>query len=390
MEIAHFIYDNKISNIEDLKKTFENEPYNLKIKEDVNIDNLVIICNTDKSDFNLKIVNECNGLILDKNTLKIVCYTFDKCSNSLEIPNIFDFNNLYIENSIEGTLVRLYYFNNNWALSTKKCIDASKASWISNKSFYELFNECINTESNKINQENLNKNYCYSFIIVHPENSIVINYKNRYPELYHISTRNMETLEEIDVDIGIKKNYKMIVERHETEKIIENVMNSRDLLYEGIIFIDIHYRRWKIKTPIFNRARELWGNTNNRLFRYIELRKDSNMLHEYLLYFPHDNTLFYEYENRLKNLSHDILKYYSGKHILKNIDKIPYYYSKIIYRLHGDFFKDKVKTNYTKIMITLLDTDIKLVCYMLNNYEKSLVSNEVNMSIEEDIMDNNV
>ena len=132
METTRFICENKINSIEELKKVFENEPYNLKIKEDTNITNLFLIYNTDKSDFNLKIVNECNGLIFDKNTFKIVCYTFDKFSNSLEIPNIFDFNNLYIENAIEGTLVRLYYANDNWLLSTKKCIDSSSNAFSNN------------------------------------------------------------------------------------------------------------------------------------------------------------------------------------------------------------------------------------------------------------------
>jgi len=384
MKTTRFIFENNISNIEELKKVFENEPYNLKIKEDPNV---FVIHNTDKSDFNLKIVNECNGLIFDKNTMKLVCYTFDKCSNSLEIPNTLDFNNLYIENAIEGTLVRLYYANDNWLLSTKKCIDSSKASWISTKSFHQMFTECLNTSTSTIDQNNLNKDYCYSFIIVHPENNIVVKYQ--FPVLYHISTRNMTSLEEIDVDIGIQKMFRTKAEPNQIQYVIDSLMNTRELFYEGIIFIDMQFNRWKLRTPVFNRARELWGNTNSRLFRYVELRKDSNMLDEYLMYFPGDRNMFLDYENRLKNLCHDILKYYSGKHILKNVEKVPYYYSKIIYRLHGEFFKDKVKTNYTKIMITLLDTDIKLVCYMLNNYEKSLenkMNEEVNMS-NEDVMD---
>jgi hypothetical protein len=54
------------------------------------------------------------------------------------------------------------------------------------------------------------------------------------------------------------------------------------LAEKGVVFIDENYNRWKLRTAIFNHARELWGNTNNRMFRYMELRKDSNLLHEYL------------------------------------------------------------------------------------------------------------
>lgn len=374
METRSFIIENNISNIDELKKIFENEPYNLIFKEDESINNLCLIHNSEKSNFNLKIVNECNGIIIDKNTMDILCYTFDKCNNSLEIPNDFDFDNLYIENAIEGTIVKLYYTNENWLLSTKKCIDSSKASWISTKNFHQMFTECINTTSIII-EDKLNKDYCYSFIIIHPENSIVVKYQ--YPVLYHVSTRNMKTFEEIDVDVGIQKMPRTKICKENINDVIENLMNTKELFYEGLIFIDTQYRRWKLRTPVFNRARELWGNTNNRLYRYIELRRDGNLLNEYLMYFPCDRDVFIEYENRLKNVAHDILKYYSGKHILKNIEKVPYYYSKIIYKLHGDFFKDKVKTNYSKIVVTLLETDVKLVNYMLNNFEKSIEQDDI-------------
>ncbi len=86
MELTNFIQKNNIANFDSLKSILENDPYNLKIKEDNNLQTLCLIHNQDKSDFNNKIVNECNGIILDKNTLKIICYTFDKCEET-NFPN---------------------------------------------------------------------------------------------------------------------------------------------------------------------------------------------------------------------------------------------------------------------------------------------------------------
>ena len=49
----------------------------------------------------------------------------------------------------------------------------------------------------------LNPNNCYSFIVSHPENNII--YKPVKPILYHISTRDLTNLNEIDEDIGVSK-----------------------------------------------------------------------------------------------------------------------------------------------------------------------------------------
>ena len=143
MDFNNFIRTNRIDDYSTLKNYLELDPYNLKFKEDINYPNLLLIYNTEKSDFNLKIVNECNGLIIDKDKLNIVCYTFDKCNNSEVIPDNLDKDNLFIECAAEGTLIRLYYNYGKWIFSTKKCIDASKAKWLSSRNFIDLFFDCI-------------------------------------------------------------------------------------------------------------------------------------------------------------------------------------------------------------------------------------------------------
>jgi hypothetical protein len=373
MELLNFINNNQILNYDILKTTLESEPFNLKIKEDVNFPTLFLIYNGDNSNKDLAIVNECNGIILDKNTFQIVCYSFNKCSEQITIPDNLDKNNLYIENAIEGTLVRYFNYNGTWILSTKKCIDASKSRWISTKSFYQLFEECL-LGKNII--EILNPNYCYSFIITHPENNIVVNYIE--PFLYHICTRDMITMNEIEEDIGIFKLTKTLITKDKIDDIIQNIIITKQLCFEGLIFIDINYNRWKIRNPYFKRAREVWGNTNNRLFRFIELRKDIDLLYEYLTYFPKDQDIFNSFEYSIKELASYILSIYIRKHILKNNTKIPYYLVKIIYKLHGDFIKDKIRTDLNKIGLTLLNIDTKLLCFMLNHYEKNSNKDVVN------------
>ena len=365
MELVNFIKDICNNNFDILKQVLESEPYNLKIKEDIETPELFLIHNTDKSNISLKIVRECNGIILEKNTFKILCYTFDKCIDSETFDKTINLDNLYVEKAIEGTLVRLFYYNNLWRLSSKKCINAYKSKWLSEKNFGLLFEECINFD---IIKSNLDINYCYSFIITHPENNIVVNYVK--PIAYHISSRDLNNLSEIDVNIGIEKINKEFINKNNLEEFIKNIMNEPSLNYEGCIFIDNTYNRQKVRTPIFNKVRNLWGNTNNRFYRYLELRSNVNLLNDYLIYFVNDKEIFLTYEKSIGSMAQTILELYISKHIKKEDIKIPYFFSKIIYNLHGDFIKTKVITNYNKIMLVLLETPPKKIMFMYNHLIK--------------------
>jgi len=388
MELTNFIKDVCCYNYDMLKQVLESESYNLKIKEDNETPELFLIHNTDKSNISLKIVRECNGIILEKTTFKILCYTFDKCIDSETFDKNINLDNLYVEKAIEGTLVRLFYYNNQWRLSSKKCIDAYKSKWLSEKNFGLLFEECINY--NEIITK-LDINYCYSFIITHPENRIVVNY--HVPIAYHISTRDLRDLSEIDTNIGVEKIVKEFINKNNLEEFINinitsyNILNSQTIInYEGCVFIDSNYNRQKVRTPIFNKVRNLWGNTNNRFYRYLELRSNINLLNEYLTYFVNDkeNCLFYE--RKIGNMAQTILELYISKHIKKENIKIPYFFSKIIYNLHGDFIKTQVITNYNKIMLVLLETPPKKIMFMYNHLTK--YNNSVNTDVNEFIEEN--
>ena len=364
MELANFIQKNNITNFESLRIILENDPYNLKIKEDNNFQTLCLIHNHDKSNFSNKIVNECNGIILDKNTLKIICYTFDKCSEETNFPNNLDTNQLFMEYSIEGSLIRLYNYDNKWILSTKRCIDANKSKWLSTKNFVELFYECLGN----INlDEIINPKYCYSFIISHPENNIVS--KEGIPTLYHVSTRDMNTLKEITLNIGVPVLERLSIPNDKISELLSQSLNDINKFYEGYMFIDIHYNRWKLQKPHFKKIRGLWGNNNNKFFRYLELRNDINLLQEYLGYFQSDKDDFLKYESDINNFAQIILEYYSRKHITKIDKNVPFYFSKLIYKLHGDYFKTRIKTDHNKIMIDLLELDPKQICFMMNKHK---------------------
>jgi hypothetical protein len=383
MEFYKFISDNGISNFEDLKSLLSVEPYFIKVKEDNVLTNLALLHNeVGKSDFNNKIVRICNGIIIEKSTLKIVCYTLEKCEEDNKVSAELDFeNDIYIQNCVEGALIRLFNYNNEWVVSTKKCINSSNSKWISQKSFFQLFLEAFPSFTND-KLETLNKNYCYSFILSHPENDIIN--KRSPPLLYHILTRDMNTLAEINVDIHLPKLSTCLTTRDDfgsLEKMYEYYRVDKNMGCEGFMLIDSKGRRHKIIKDLTKYIRNLWGNNNNRFFRYLELRKDLNLLNEYLFYFGYDKPLFLNYEGVVSQLAHSIFGVYMNKFIMKTSNDVPFFYKKIIYNIHGDFLKTREQITPYKILYFLGLLDPKQICYMLNNLNKVENTNNVPMEL---------
>ena len=148
---------NNINNVDTLKNFISKEEYKLKFKED---NNLILIFNDQNSNIQEELVRFFNGVIIDKNTLNIICYTFDKCLEETNInQNLFD-TNVRIQPVYEGTLMRVYFYNDKWNISTKKMINAYNAKWASSKSFGEMFEEIFPTHASYFE----NKSYSLEFI----------------------------------------------------------------------------------------------------------------------------------------------------------------------------------------------------------------------------------
>ena len=278
-------------------------------------------------------------------------------------------SDLYIEPAYEGTLVRVFYSNQTWQFSTKKMINANNAHWVSPKSFGELFLEIFNQEI----LVNLNKNHCYSFLMSHNENNVVLKYDKNF--LIHICTVDLVQNCEIEVDIGIQKNSRVKIENSNNDYLIpyiEELKNNGHNTEAGYILITSDYKRQKINKKLYSEHRELWGNTNNRLFRYLHLRKNNDILMKYLNYFTTDKELFLKYEHYLMGISTYILDVYRNRHMTKTIQKIPFYMRDIIYKIHGMYLKTKNKVVFQDVNLMLYELDEKRFCFIINHIEKDM------------------
>lgn len=134
------------------------------------------------------IEKECRSLVIDYNG-KIINYTFNDPIYNNEARhhylNLEDDEMKYYK-SYDGTLVSVFHFNNEWFYSTRRCLDADKSIFKSEKSHYIMFMECIDEMGlDKDSFENcLNKEHTYHFVLIHHQNYHHVNYKNRFGENY--------------------------------------------------------------------------------------------------------------------------------------------------------------------------------------------------------------
>lgn len=281
LKLLEFI--NTHANWEEL---LAEKPYCLKIKRD---DGYIIFSyNQIDSDFYNPLVRECRGIILEENTFKPVCVPFFKFGNYGEgyVPDI-DWKSARTQEKVDGSLIKVWFDKGEWRVSTNGTINAYKCE-IGQVDFlkldcpYSYFGELFDRAKEKANLDfsTLNKKYTYMFELVSPYNKVVVPYDEI--DIYHIGTRDNKTLEELDIDIGIKKpkNYDL----HTLEDCIKS---ASELPYseEGYVVVDKYWNRIKIKSPKYVAMHHAKSSSENSITDIIELIR-INEIGEFLTYFP--------------------------------------------------------------------------------------------------------
>jgi len=193
----------KIRSLEDLRK----DPFNLHINVK---DNLIIFkYNQFNSDFSNNVVKESRGIILEKETWKIVAYPFDKFFNYGEI-NAY---NLSLEDShilekVDGSIIKVFFYDDKWRIATNGTIDAEDASNMDGISFSKIFFDIISKENFDELTKNFSPNLTYIFELIHPSNRIVVDYDGKRELVFIGLKENNGELRDFNIfHKSIKKKY---------------------------------------------------------------------------------------------------------------------------------------------------------------------------------------
>lgn len=243
--LINYIIDNLGTNFtqEQIKLLFKD--LNVKVKFN---NNLAIFNYNIGADFNNKIVRECRGIIIDLNNFQVVCWPFTKFGNYYEsYADDIDWSTAIVQEKIDGSICKLYWYDHEWHWATNSCINASEAIiQNSNRTFQDIIYSAINY--NAIDLNKLEKTKTYIFELVSPENKVVIDYD--FPFLYHIGTRSNLTGIEYKNFIGIAWPRTYNLDNYSLENVLKEVEKFNDddgCEHEGFVVCDANYHRIKVK-----------------------------------------------------------------------------------------------------------------------------------------------
>lgn len=278
----------------------------------------------------------CRSIIVNEND-KMVCFSPPKSIPSDEFikkyPNKTDA--IVAQEFVEGTMINVFWDENigltgGWEISTRNTVGASTGFYKStnSKTFRTMFLEAA--QENNLHLNKLNPAYCFSFVLQHPENRIVVPFNKAriyLVAMYHIDDTvmnnvrvysynidEMRKLNWMNADIKFPQTYWL---NSYTELINQYAsMNTSYDVLGFVLYNALTGERSKIRNPVYEQVRALRGNQSKLQYQYLTLRKQ-NKVKEFLKYYPENKRNFSEYREQLHLFTNTLFMNYISCYIKK-------------------------------------------------------------------------
>lgn len=257
-----------------------------------------------------------NGVIFEKETNKLVHYSFQKTFDEQDkyhgvIPEDYD-----IEISTEGTHIKLFYHEEEWKVATSRCINAAISFWGSDKSFKEMFLESFDYV--------IEEEFCYSFIMQHPDlgNPLPYSHMINYVDLKN--NKVVRTTDNFKINLTIKQA-------------IENCKNKDFYGQYTVFFKD--GKRVKLLSETYKKVKNLLHNNKPLQQALIHNKSYEDFL-----------VLEKVFKEKVKHFV-DVMTYtvdhihesYMNKYVFKKDNSVYFKHYKVVRGLHSTHLREKVK-----------------------------------------------
>lgn len=310
LHIQNYLINNSLEQL--------NSELFIKVKRHNKYPNLIGLCYSQLESPKLHpIVKEARGLILDSsNNWKIVAYGLNRFLNYKEGgADEIDWSTALTMTKLDGSLIQIYYYNNQWLVATKGSPNASGTVHDYGFTFNHLAWKIFYEEG--YNLTDLHPSYTYCFELCTPYNKVVVPHiKN---SLTLLSIRNNITLKEVTLDpSNILCRPFNLVKYHNLsnwEDILKSIEKLNGHEHEGYVVVDANFNRVKIKHPAYVALSHLKeGLTKRRLLEIVR----QNEGEEFLNYFPELQTLYLEIKCKYDNLINAIEQTWSKYQTIEN------------------------------------------------------------------------
>lgn len=335
---------------------------NLEIKS---AGNMYMILFKDNCDFTDIRVRQASGMILEKETNKLLHFSFEKCYDGIDGDWASLSNDPYnkqkleskdysVELFFEGSIIKVFYYEDKWNIATSKQIEGHKNRWSSRKTYDILFAEAVeNTYNLHITSffETLDKNCCHTFLLQHPEN--ILAHPVGVPTVYYVNKVNLETLEE---ETPEKENLTV-------NKTIAEIINDSKQNYMVYVKNDQgKLDRIKCLTTEFADLIKLRGDYPDIGLSYLASPSQQELFYAM---FPQEAETFDLIEKLLNDNAYSIYFLYKRIHVQKQHVDIPKRLIRTLSQLHGQYKKTKTPITEKIVKDKLLSLEPKTLAYVI-------------------------
>ena len=358
MELQKFINDNE-NYIDEFKKK------GLVVKR-FSKENLILV----KYKFNENLEEEwfkyCRGCIIDIKTNKLILVPPMKSEELSEdiIENTIKDINYNISYLLDGTMINIFFHNNEWLMSTRSDIGCLN-KWNNKLNFKNMFLKTINND-NFYNELDINNTY--SFLLQHKLNRNVSQINDNY--VYIIEVKNKESLESLEIP-----KLTNILNMESLNLVINNIYDIQSLFssfsynLKGLN-INLTNKRYKLLNPQFIYVRDICVNTTDLMKKFIYLKKTNNV-NNYLNYYSEYKNNFENYNTKFNIMINELYDNYCKLYISKNIiiKDIPFQLKPLMFEIHNIYKTYNKKINKKIIEKYIITLDLNRILFIINYYK---------------------
>ena len=318
-------------------------------------------CDNNESD----LIKKSRGVVYNENNIVLKGfpyteeYTTDENSfNELKKTMTKSLDSYKFYDAHEGALLRVFFWQTKWYISTHRKLDAFRSKWASKDSFGQMFHNGLETllkhkderfmkffnpdysdkqvESSDFNLTSeflnkLDKNYQYMFLVLNNYDNRIVCSSPEEPTLFHVGSVRVDLVNNVtkpqdvvvwDQDVGIQKPTEHTFSSwDEVAEVVETQASSE---LQGIIIFDTEQnKQWKLFNQEYYTLFKIRGNEPSVKYRYLQIRMDKQMVDKLYYLYPRYADAFDDYENTLYEIAKLINKNYIDRFIKKKYVTVP-------------------------------------------------------------------
>lgn len=266
-----------------------------------------------------------------------------------------------MEEFVEGTMINVFFdrtvgISGAWEIATRNTVGATSTFYKHStaKTFREMFMEAADMCHLDIHK--LDPSLCYSFVLQHPDNRIVVPFQK--PTLYLVAVYHIvQTPQDVKVNVYDAHGYKhyfynvlsstvQFPQEYTCKSYAELIdtygsMNTSYHIVGAVLYNETTGERAKIRNPVYEQVRALKGNQPKLQYQYLCLRQEGKVK-DYLAFYPENKKEFSAFRDQVHLFTDTLYNNYVSCYIRKEkpLAQYPEQYRTHMYTIHQHYMNE--------------------------------------------------